>query len=172
MPEVRPLGEVAQEFAATLADTVSRFLGRECTFTSTVAPNGRVTVADEGDGIPLHIRGVPLLVLSVDIRCHWDSRETYLAVEQSFFKVFAGSQSGEPLFRYEFLRDPGNANVPCAHIQIGAHRDELTHALGYGGAGDQRGEPASRLGKRRGSLTCTFLWVALVSGRVWRTFLR
>ena len=80
MPEVRPLGEVAEEFAARLADTVSRFLGRECNFTSTATPSGRFTVADEGDGIPLHIRGVPLLVLSVDIRCHWDSRETYLAV--------------------------------------------------------------------------------------------
>lgn len=144
MSEARPLGEVAEEFAARLADTVSRFLGRECGFTSTATPNGRFTVADEGDGIPLHIRGVPLLVLSVDIRCHWDSRETYLAVEQSFFKVFAGSQSGEPLFRYEFLRDPGNANVPCAHIQIGAHRDEFTHALGYGGA--------SRRSKRRAGI--------------------
>jgi hypothetical protein len=135
MPEGRPLQDVAQDFAAELADTVSRFLDRECSFTSTAISNGRFVVADkDGDGIPLHINGEQLLVLSVDIRCHWDSRETYLAVEQSSFKVFAGSQSGEPLFRYEFLRDPQNANVPCAHLQIGAHRDEFTHALGYGGS--------------------------------------
>jgi hypothetical protein len=134
MPEVRPLRDVAEDFAAQLADTVSRFLGRECNFTSTATPNGRFTVADDGGGIPLHIDGAPVLVLSVDIRCHWDSRETYLAVEQSFVKVFAGSQAGEPLFRYEFLRDPSNEDIPCAHLQIGAHRDEFTHALGYGGA--------------------------------------
>jgi hypothetical protein len=112
MPEVRPLHDVAQEFAAELADRVSRFLDRECTFTSTAMPNGRVVVTDkDDDGIPLHINSEPLLVLSVDIRCHWDSRSTYLAVEQSSFKVFAGSQSGEPLFRYEYLRDPHNENI-------------------------------------------------------------
>jgi hypothetical protein len=134
MPKGRPLEEVAQDFAAELADTVSRFLGRECSFTSTAARSGRFVVADDGNGIPLEINGDPLLVLSVDIRCFWDRHETYLAVEESHFKVFAGSQAGEPLFRYEFLRDPGNANVPCAHLQIGAHRDEFTHALAYGGS--------------------------------------
>jgi hypothetical protein len=112
MPEIRPLHDVAQEFAAELADRVSRFLDRECTFTSTAMPNGRVVVTDkDDDGIPLHINSEPLLVLSVDIRCHWDSRSTYLAVERSSFKVFAGSQSGEPLFRYEYLRDPHNENI-------------------------------------------------------------
>jgi hypothetical protein len=135
MPSGSSLEETARVFAADLADTVSRFLGRECSFTTTATPNGRFAVTDEGDdGIPLYINGEPLLVLSVDIRCHWDSRETYLAVEQSSFKVFAGSQSGEPLFRYEYLRDPNNGDIPCAHLQIGAHRDEFTHALGYGGS--------------------------------------
>jgi hypothetical protein len=120
MPEGRPLEEVAQDFSAELADTVSRFLGRDCRFTSTATRSGRFVVADDGDGISLQINGSPLLVLSVDIRCYWDRQQTYLAVEQSHFKVFAGSQAGEPLFRYEFIRDPGNANVPCAHLQIGA----------------------------------------------------
>src|SRR4249919_2059347 len=78
MLEVRPLQDAAQEFAAELADRVSRYLDRECTFTSTATPNGRVVVTDQDDdGIPLHINGEPLLVLSVDIRCHWDSRSTY-----------------------------------------------------------------------------------------------
>jgi hypothetical protein len=78
--------------------TAAGVSGGRCSFTSTAISNGRFVVADKnGDGIPLHINGESVLVLSVDIRCHWDSRETYLAVEQSSFKVFAGSQSSEPL---------------------------------------------------------------------------
>lgn len=135
MPEGRPLHDVAQEFAAELADRVSRFLDRECTFTSTAVPNGRLVVTDEDDDGSFHCTStVSHFWCSASISANWDSRETYLAVEQSSFKVFAGSQSGEPLFRYEFLRDPQNANVPCAHLQIGAHRDEFTHALGFGGS--------------------------------------
>jgi hypothetical protein len=138
LPDGRPLQDVAEEFATELADTVSRFLGQECRFTCSAIDGGRFNVAEENDGIPLTIDGQPVLVLSVDIYCYWDSRETYLAVEASSFKVFAGRQQGEPLFRYDFLRDPANRNIPCAHLQIGAHRDEFTHALGYGGYTSRR----------------------------------
>jgi hypothetical protein len=139
MPEDRSLEAVAGKFASELADTVSRFLGRDCNFTSSALPNGRFSVEDEDDaGIPLTIAGTPLLVLSAEILCYWDSREAYLAVEKSTFAVFAGDQSREPLFRYEYRREPTNKNVPCAHLQIGAHRDEFTHALAYGGISSRR----------------------------------
>lgn len=143
MPEARSLEDVAREFAEDLADTVSRFLGRECGFTSSALEGGRFSVAESGSGIQLTVDGEPLLTLSVDILCYWDSRETYLAVESSSFRVFAGRQQGEPLFHYDFLREPANRNIPCAHVQIGAHRDEFTHALAYAGN-------ASRRARRRG----------------------
>src|SRR3954451_7148763 len=102
MPDAEPLSDVAQEFARELADTVSRFLGEECAFTSLAIETGRFIVEELGEGIQLKVNGEPLLTLSVEFRCSWDRRQTYLAVEFSEFKVFAGRQQGEPLFHYDF----------------------------------------------------------------------
>lgn len=143
MSEPRPLEDVAREFTAQLADTVSRFLGRDCAFSCSALESGRFNVSDGGTGVVLLIEDTALLTLTIDINCFWDSRETYLAVETSSFKVFAGRQAGEPLFHYDYLRQPTSPDIPCAHLQVAAHRDEFTYAMAYGGT-------ASRRARKRG----------------------
>lgn len=82
--------------------------------------------------------GEPLLTLKVEYRCVWDSAGQYLAVDKSKVVVHAGSAaSGEPLFRYEYIRNPGR-ELPGAHVQIHAHRDGIAHVMTLAGRSTRR----------------------------------
>jgi len=91
-------------------------------------------------GIPLTVDGAPLLNLTAEYYCVWDSPRQFLAVEESAVKVYAGSKAaGEPLFRYEYTRVP-TGDVPGAHVQIHGHRDALTFVMARAGSGSPRGQ--------------------------------
>lgn len=128
----------ADVFATSVSQILSEFTGAEQPFVATTA-GGRVTIrhaeaaAGERYGIPLKADGDRLLSLAVNYNCVWDSAEQYLCVENSDVGVYPLNRiQKEPLFRYEYVRTP-NGNVPCAHLQVHAHRDAFTHLLGHSG---------------------------------------
>ncbi|MDE1559171.1 MULTISPECIES: hypothetical protein [Actinotignum] len=60
-----------------------------------------------------------------------------LTVAESTFSVIRGEVGKEPLVRWDYIRSP-RSHIPCAHIQVHAHRDEWTHALVLGGTHSRR----------------------------------
>jgi hypothetical protein len=135
----------AQRFAAELTATVRGVVGYHVeAFRARALDHptaDRVSVHQEPrTGIPLTVDGAPLLTLTAEYRCIWDSRQLFLAVETSAIKVYAGAKAdSEPLFRYEYMRSPG-ADLPGAHIQIHGHRDTLTYVMTRSGTATRRGQ--------------------------------
>jgi hypothetical protein len=58
--------------------------------------------------VDLSINGQPRLQLLIKFYCTWGSKNTYLAVEKSFFHVRLDERD-TPLFRYEYVRGAGRA---------------------------------------------------------------
>jgi hypothetical protein len=146
--------ELATDFADNLTTRIGRIVPLEAKFSALAtgtATTGRVMVGvlEEGikpESIPLTIGGDSKLRLLIKFNCGWDSSADFLAVDASWFHVRLGDrEKDEPLFRYEYLRHPGN-DVPCAHLQVHGHRDEFLFMLV---AGD-RARPAQR--QRSGSV--------------------
>lgn len=144
----------ADEFARRVSRTVGEFTGTECPFVATTVDN-RATIrhghATGGAryGIPLQDGTETLLSLVVEYNCSWDSLERYLAVENSVVAVYPLCVTNkEPLFRYEFDRKP-IGRVPCAHLQVHAHRDSFTHLLGWAGPNSKRARVRNGRGLNR-----------------------
>lgn len=74
--------------------------------------------------------GQSLAELDIYQRFCLDSTETYLAVEQSVFKVTA-MVDRTPIVRYDYDRDA--RSKPSSHIQIHAHRGAISHVLSQAG---------------------------------------
>lgn len=55
-----------------------------------------------------------------------DREKRYLSVVKSDFHIFYGSAKSEPLFRYEYVKNPREAEWPNSHFQIHAERGEFT----------------------------------------------
>lgn len=128
-----PLQEAAETFATEMSRTVSAFLNEDWLFHAS-ALGQHVTVQESGEderiGIPLKLRGSIYLRLSVEYRCSWSSSVECLAIESSAIKVYPGSKiKGEPLFRYDYDRNPTNPGLPSAHIHIHGHRDAFAHLM-------------------------------------------
>lgn len=129
--------QLAEEFADALTSRVSRVVNLTTPFSAIAAGSdtkGRVSIAVTDAllrqlSIPLTVNGTRRLLLFVKIQCCWDRSSDYLAVDQSFIHVrIADKYRDEPLFRYEFLREPTPA-VPAAHLQVHGHRDEFVYLL-------------------------------------------
>jgi len=138
----------AQRFANELTHTVQSVISAPCDPFHAIAVKGTQELfsvrQQPSTGIALTVEGTPLLSLVVSYRCSRDTAGQYLAVESSEFKVYAGSRaSGEPLFRYDYVHDtfPG---VPCAHIQVHAHRDALAYVMTRAGERTIRGKRRAR----------------------------
>ena len=135
----------AQRFAADLTATVQAVVGGHVEAFGARALHRQgldhVSVRQEPrTGIPLTVDGAPLLNLTAEYYCVWDSPGQYLAVDESAVKVYAGAKAaGEPLFRYEYLR-AATGDVPGAHVQIHGHRDALTFVMTRAGLGSPRGQ--------------------------------
>jgi len=136
------LADLVAEFGRDISERVRDVLGHEKPHLRADLMAPRFVVRSVGDGIPLSADGRPLLQLEVNYECEWDAPETYLAVKRSAFTVHAVS-SREPLFRYEWFKDTSDS-VPCAHLQIHAHRDALTHAMYLGGRRGRRSKARTR----------------------------
>jgi hypothetical protein len=74
--------------------------------------------------------GQRLAELDIYQRFCLDSTETYLAVEQSVFKVTA-TVDRTPIVRYDY--DRLARSKPSSHIQIHAHRGAISHVLSQAG---------------------------------------
>lgn len=143
VPDASDLEAQAIEFATSLTVTVRAVVPDCDPFEAKVQPTdsgGRIVIQQNPDtGIPLRVEGESLLTLKVSYYCSWDAPEQFLAVDESEIKVFAGSRaSGEPLFRYEFMRWP-TPDVSGAHIQVHAHRDAITYVMSKAGRSSRRG---------------------------------
>lgn len=77
-------------------------------------------------GIALQVDGETVMRLEIDFLFAPDREGKWLKVMKSTFAVVPEG-SGTPYFRYDFLSDA--KNVPSAHINIHAHRDDLIAAL-------------------------------------------
>lgn len=130
----------ATKFALDLTQTIQSVVPDAAPFRVTTGSNVLVTrlyVRQEPfEGISLSVDGQPLLRLMVDLLCTFDHRGSYLAVEQSQFKVLAVG-SGDPLLRYEYIREPDSTQAG-AHLQIHAHRDAFSHVMARCGASSPR----------------------------------
>ncbi|MER6664313.1 hypothetical protein ABT256_07175 [Amycolatopsis japonica] len=80
--------------------------------------------------VTLKIKGRALAQLHVFQRFRLDSTETFLAVEQSIFKLTAIIDR-TPIVRYEYDRDA--RAKPSSHIHFHAHRGAISHLLSQAG---------------------------------------
>lgn len=157
--EDESLNAEAGNFADSLTRTVQGVLGPDVPkFQAVVHGKGvqrsqqilRVLVAPaltEGAArvspIPLKIGERVKLELKVTYLCAWDRDRRFLAVDDSRIDVRMVGVT-EPLFRIEFLRKPTSSDVPHAHLQVHAHRDELTYLLVVGGDSERARRRASK----------------------------
>jgi len=142
--EASALQSLATAFADSVTRTVQGVVPTTTTFTALITPapaggSARVAVGVIDpfslDFLPvqLSISGQARLQLLIKIYCTWDSGTTFLAVDKSFFHVRLDDKD-TPLFRYEYVRSASRA-IPCAHIQLHAHRDELVYLMTFSGKG-------------------------------------
>jgi len=135
------LEPLSQKFAEKLTETVRKTLGECDPFRAQSLDDGSRFVVEQNErhGIPLRVNETPLLSLKVKFDCRLDGQNTFLAVEKSSIKVYGGAKaSGEPLFRYEYEREPVG-NIPGAHIHVHAHRDAFTASMVRAGKATTRG---------------------------------
>lgn len=130
----------AQQFARSLSDLASAFVGHAHPFVATTLGERIVIQSDA----PISIATTRRTLFSVTsrYRCTYDSAGQYLVVEDSEIKVFGGCQGkGDPLFRVEYVRDQAS-HLPCAHLHMHAHRDQLSVAMAVAGTdGAERRTP-------------------------------
>jgi hypothetical protein len=136
----------AASFAAELTDLFQGVLGarapRFVAEARLATDVSRVIVRAAGDEpeIKLHVAGYHALSMTLQYECKWDHRKAYLAIHGASIAV-APAGKGAPLFRYEFLHEMQDPGLPCAHLHVHAHRDEVLLAL----LASDRGRPKRRL---------------------------
>ncbi len=166
----------ADEFALRVSKTIGEFAGTECPFVATTVDD-RATIRHSQStggtkhGISLKDGTETLLSLVVEYNCSWDSLKRYLSVETSVVAVYPLCVTNkEPLFRYEFDRNP-IGRVPCAHLQVHAHRDSFTHLLGWAGPNSKRARNRNGRGLNRTPSVSEFHFPlgGPGSGQPWRT---
>lgn len=138
--EPASLQQESEQFADDMTRTVRHVLGEDQP--RFVALMNAETGADvtrfvvrptEATPILVTIGSKPALELKPSFYCVWDHRRAYLAVESAKMEVRPVGR--EPaLFRYEYVRRMQEA-LPCAHLQVHAHRDEFVYQLVRGGKG-------------------------------------
>lgn len=135
--------EQTESFAKELTETVRAVAPTAAVFEISTVP-GRVVVRQSPEtGITLTVGDQPLLVLKVEFDCCWDSSSRFLAIERSSIRV-SSPGVGDPLFRVEYLRQPGSSNVARAHLHVHGHRDAITFAMARAGRGSTKGKTRSR----------------------------
>lgn len=112
----------AETFDYTVVETGSRALG---TLRSTPQPYVQLYAQGEGGLIPTFTMGIEYKVFF----------NHFLTVQQSSIRLgLAGGGREEPIFRYEYLREP-NGKTPSAHLHVHGHRDEFIHGMLLGTTG-------------------------------------
>jgi hypothetical protein len=150
--EPATLSDHAEAFAQELTDTFAGVFGPDTpSFVAETSPkpqgsSTRVLVHPENSAdICLTIAGAQALTLLCDYHCVFDSQSRYLKVRKANIHVRPVSEA-TPLFRYEF-EDAMSPALPCAHLQIHAHRDEFLYTM----LRAERGKPATRASAATGA---------------------
>lgn len=73
------------------------------------------------------VRGHETYRLEVTYVLVWNQKSEFPAVNESSFKLYLGG-GGEPLFHYDYLRDP-KGHIPGAHLNVHHNREDLREAL-------------------------------------------
>lgn len=132
----------ATKFAADLTGRLQQVLDTPACLNAT-ALGDRVIVQVEENGVfapvPLKINGKQRLNLTLKFFCCWDSRNSYLALDESLIHVYPTGKAAHQLFRYEYVRS-ATRSFPCSHLHVHAHRDEFTYLL----SAADRGRPGRR----------------------------
>lgn len=130
---VDPLARDVLTFATQVMDTLRGFLGREIQVGVNVGEDVAggvryVTVfQEEPTGIALSIDKQVVFRLVLSYRCEWNASRRYFAVSRSTILInFEGRN--EPFMHFDYLREAGS-QVPVAHLNFHAHRDEAMYAL-------------------------------------------
>ncbi|GAA3620336.1 hypothetical protein GCM10022199_26010 [Marihabitans asiaticum] len=146
MTALKTLADHAEAFATELTSTFRGVFGESMPeFVAEASPRRDGTTQrllvhpKDSVDICLEIGGAHALTLICDYHCIWDHQATYLKVTKANVHVRPATDA-TPLFRYEF-EDSMQAALPCAHLQIHAHRDEFLFAMLRAG----RGKPAIRV---------------------------
>lgn len=148
MPDDDELSRRAEEFANALSGTVRGVLGTEVPDFEAVYEKGRrgdqrlvirtkTPAGSPSPAIPIKIDDKLRLEVTVTLLCAWDSDQHFLAIEKSSIHVRMAGNHPEPLFRWEYVRNP-TSSVPSAHFHLHAHRDEIVYLLLTGGEGNRR----------------------------------
>lgn len=145
-PEVQAeLQELASDFASRITARIGRIIPTPAELGSLVAGGDRgyvivgTLLSGRVGAMPLTIGGEHRLDLKLKYHCCWDRSGGFLAIQESWAHVTAVGKDRTPLFRFEYVRDV-HQDVPCAHLQVHAHRDEVTFLM----LKSQTGRPAER----------------------------
>lgn len=125
------------EFVRDLEEALSLFSDEPVLFTAAELEGKVQLKLKQEDSSPGRVRlranGEVLLGLSIKFDCTWDSKRSYLAIENSSFEVWPlARKRGEPLFRIDYVREQ-NSHFPASHFHVHGHRDEFTHLSGHAG---------------------------------------
>lgn len=106
--------------------------------------------SNPAEGIELHPvdtdeGAVPAFTLTVSYSCHVGDTG-YLTVDKSSFIVGAYGID-QPLFHLDYIRE-AQSNIPGAHYNIHAHRDEFVYAMLQGGANPRQRRRLKAFDKR------------------------
>lgn len=156
------LKQKADGFAGRIQSRLERVLPDSSTpqLATLVAPlrrgEARVIVSTVDKlGIPLLVDGNCVLRLTVSYECTTSTESNFLAIESSTFRV--NPKDGTmPLFTVDYVKNPSSHNIPAAHLNVHADRDDMTAALKGAGKRDRgrlrRKDAASGKPLRVGSL--------------------
>jgi hypothetical protein len=149
----------AADFAERLTRLISDVIpGSNPPFAAQVLPGFRPRLevapvqADDPDAqhsaIVMSVRGrvrTMTLTLRVSYFLTWDSSGRHLTVEESTFGLGIPKVQ-EPFFRWDYDRSMHDSQLPAAHIQVHAHRDEVGFLMTLAAKGrPQRRERAEEL---------------------------
>lgn len=87
----------------------------------------------------------PAFTLVISYSCHI-SKDGYLTVDKSEF-ILGAYGIDQPLFRLDYIRE-AKSNIPGAHYNIHAHRDEFVYAMLQGGANSRQRRRLKAFDKR------------------------
>ncbi len=125
------LAEQAEQFANDLTATTRAVVGEDCPpfYSVALEKASAFRVRQEPQsGIILCDKVGPILRMSADYNCILDGHGQWMAISSSKIHVFVEPNGQEPLFRYEFDRNP-IGNIPGAHIQFHGQHPELEQAM-------------------------------------------
>lgn len=135
--ETSKLDELAAKFADDLTGLTRGVLGEDTPRFAALNMGTRVRVSpiteDETElRIPVSINKEPVLSLRARYFCCWDGSSTFLATDGCEIALHY-AEIPDPLIRFEYVRN--SKEIPGAHIQVHAHRDEVAYLLRLADAG-------------------------------------